>query len=84
MVRTRTDDSERERLFTRLAISVNTLLRLRFRLPVPPHLGQPLPIRPPEALRLLRRLARRQAILDDTCSEENPAVVESETEMSDG
>ncbi len=43
-----------------------------------------MPIRPPEALRLLRRLARRQDILDDTCSEENPAVVESETEMSDG
>ena len=81
MVRSRTEESERERLFTRLAISVNTLLRRKLRLPVPSHLKQPLPIRPPEALRLLRRLTRRQDILDDTCSGESETEM---SEMSDG
>ena len=87
MVHERSDESERRRLLVRLAVSVNALLLNKLRLPIPSDLGEPLPIRPPEVLRLLRRLAGGQDILIDTCSpsqEENPAVEESETEMSEG
>ena len=76
MVHQRTTESERVRLLGRLAISVNTLLRLKLRLPLPSHLKHTLPIPPLEAHRLLRRLARGLGILDDTCSE-------TEMEMSE-
>ena len=87
MVHERSDESERRRLLVRLAVSVNTLLRLTLRLPLPSHLQQTLPVRPSEAYKLLRRLATGQDILIDTCSpsqEENPALEESETEISEG
>ena len=78
MVHKRTEERERGRRLVRLAVSVDTLLRLKLRLPVPPNLNHTLPIPPSEARRLLRRLAAGRDILDETCT---AAEVMSDTDL---
>ena len=69
VVKARSKPQRQRRLVTRLSVSTETLLRLHFDLPISPELSHTLPLRPTEAVRLLRELAAGTPI-DELTSEE--------------
>ena len=57
VVKRRSESKRQRRLLLRLATSVDTLLRLRFRLPLNPNCQHTFPVSPTEARQLLQLLA---------------------------